>query len=124
MKTGTVPRRFVTRLNSLILVGLFIILAAVVAVPFYSAQSSSPPSGALSDEPSNVRGNGLPLLTAGRYSSLFTPPQGPPPPGSPFPITLYAGDCSTPKTVFDVQDTDKTVCAKITGGAPAFFRLI
>ncbi len=28
-------------------------------------------------------------------------------------VATYAGDCSTPKTVFNVQDTDKTVCAKV-----------
>jgi uncharacterized repeat protein (TIGR01451 family) len=29
-------------------------------------------------------------------------------------VTTYAGDCTTPKTVFNVQDADKTVCAKFT----------
>lgn len=35
-------------------------------------------------------------------------------------VATYAGDCSTPKTVFNVQDADKTVCAKVTGATPGW----
>jgi uncharacterized repeat protein (TIGR01451 family) len=59
----------------------------------------------------------------GGYASLFMLPQGPPPPPSPYTITTYDGGCSTPKSVFNLQDTDKTVCAKVTG-APSTWRLI
>jgi uncharacterized repeat protein (TIGR01451 family) len=54
-------------------------------------------------------------LGVGDYSSLFTLPQLPS-----ISITTYAGDCSTPKTVFNIQDADKTVCAKITGAQPSW----
>ncbi|MCM3906396.1 MAG: DUF5011 domain-containing protein [Pyrinomonadaceae bacterium] len=47
----------------------------------------------------------------GNYSSLFNLPQSPPP----ITVSTYASDCSTPKTVFNLQDTNKTVCAKVTG---------
>ena len=33
-------------------------------------------------------------------------------------ITIYASDCTTPKTLFNLQDVDKTVCAKATGFQP------
>ncbi len=31
-------------------------------------------------------------------------------------VATYAGDCSTPKSVFNVQDMDLTVCAKVADG--------
>jgi uncharacterized repeat protein (TIGR01451 family) len=37
---------------------------------------------------------------------------------SPTGITTYAGDCTTPKSLYNVQDTDLTVCAKVTGAQP------
>lgn len=39
---------------------------------------------------------------------------------TPITVTTYAGDCTTPKSVFNVQDTDTTVCAKITGSQPGW----
>jgi uncharacterized repeat protein (TIGR01451 family) len=35
-------------------------------------------------------------------------------------VTTYASDCTTPKTLFNLQDTDKTVCAKVTGAQPSW----
>jgi hypothetical protein len=31
-------------------------------------------------------------------------------------IAIFASDCTTPKSLFNLQDADKTVCAKVTGG--------
>jgi len=50
-------------------------------------------------------------LRAGNFSSLLPLPQ------AGVSVTTYAGDCTTPKTVFNLQDADKTVCAKATGAA-------
>src|SRR6266480_653871 len=58
---------------------------------------------------------GSPSLRVGNYAGLVTLPQGPPPGPSPFTITTYAADCTTPKSVFNLQATDTTVCAKVTG---------
>src|ERR1043165_9290196 len=33
------------------------------------------------------------------------------PPDPPITVTTYASDCSTPKSLFNVQDADKVVCA-------------
>ncbi|HSE33845.1 MAG TPA: immunoglobulin-like domain-containing protein, partial [Pyrinomonadaceae bacterium] len=35
-------------------------------------------------------------------------------------LATYAGDCTTPKTVYNLQDTDLTVCAKFTNAASAW----
>jgi uncharacterized repeat protein (TIGR01451 family) len=110
MKSENKPR-YVVRLNSLALLGVFLLTAAVLAVPFYSAQSSSPQRGALSGEPSNPSRSGS--LTASnfkpgpwsdRFRSLLPIPQS-----SPETIQTYAQDCSTPKDVFQLGET---VCAK------------
>src|SRR5262249_5951979 len=38
-------------------------------------------------------------------------------------VGVFASDCTTPKSVFNLQDTDKTVCAKVTGGDASQFIL-
>jgi uncharacterized repeat protein (TIGR01451 family) len=56
-----------------------------------------------------------PLLKAGSYALPLPVPQS-----SPLTVATYAGDCSTPKTVFNLQDADTIVCAKITGAQPSW----
>ena len=116
MKSENKPR-YVTRLNSLVLVGVFLFTAAVLAVPFYSAQSSSPQPGALSSERSNPSRSGS--LSASnfklrpwsdRFRSLLPVPQS-----SPETIQTFAQDCSTTKTVFQLGET---VCAKTDSVSP------
>jgi uncharacterized repeat protein (TIGR01451 family) len=109
MNTGNVPRRFVTRFNSLILVGVFIILAAVVAVPFYSVRSSSLPTRGDS-QPGAKSTAAKP--TVAPWSSIFMP-LSPEPQPSPEGIATYLNsDCSTSKTDFNLG---QVVCAKASG---------
>lgn len=35
-------------------------------------------------------------------------------------VQVFASNCTTPQTIFNVQDTDKTVCAKVTGADPSW----
>jgi uncharacterized repeat protein (TIGR01451 family) len=65
--------------------------------------------------------NSVPSLssTVAPWSLLLPPPV----PQAPLTVATYAGGCTTPKSVFNIQDTDKTVCAKVTG-APANWRII
>ncbi|HVS80565.1 MAG TPA: immunoglobulin-like domain-containing protein [Pyrinomonadaceae bacterium] len=122
MKTENAAPRLVTRLNSFILIGVFIILAAVVAVPFYTARSSALPAQGSSQpgiqlrEPARVatsnsttlaRWSTFPLPLPVPFSSLVT-------------VATYASDCTTAKTLFNLADTDKTVCAKVTGALPGW----
>jgi uncharacterized repeat protein (TIGR01451 family) len=60
----------------------------------------------------------MPASPVSAYRPLLTPLFS----GSPT-IQTFAGDCTTPKTVFDLQASDKTVCAHVTGGQP-FMQLI
>jgi uncharacterized repeat protein (TIGR01451 family) len=107
MKTGNVPGRFVTRLNSLILVGVFMILAAVVAVPFYTARSSSLSRGA-SAKTASLTANS----TVAPSSSVFTPLSPEPQPFIQSIATFDGATCTTPQTDFQINEV---VCAKATG---------
>jgi uncharacterized repeat protein (TIGR01451 family) len=42
------------------------------------------------------------------------------PQANPTTVTTYAGDCTTPKTLYNLQDTDKTVCANFTNATPGW----
>ena len=121
MKTGIAPQRVLTRLNSSILVGVFMILAAVVAVPFYTARSSSLPTrdysqpGAKSGTVAKISRAGLRSVsspaTLGSWSSLFTSLRPAP---QPFVegIATFNSDCVTPQSDFFLGDV---VCAKASG---------
>lgn len=70
--------------------------------------------------PTNANDAGLWKVNIGRVSPAETSIIGNPPNfnvGTDPVISLYAGDCTTPKSVFNLQDTNKTVCAKVTGGS-------
>ncbi len=121
MKTGNVPRRFATRFNSLILIGVFIILAAVVAVPFYSARSSSLVTSSAATALSNNSGqsniepfNGVSqrILSFGSTLLPLSAPLVPPVTES---INTYKSDCMTPEVHFTTGDT---VCVKVTSVSP------
>src|SRR6266498_6087695 len=116
MRTGNTPERVVTRLNSLILVGVFIIAAVLVAFPVYSMRSSSPatpsrlrvPAGAPAKRTRSgsfaASNSGILALGSSTLRSLLPIPQS-----SPEEIATFASDCETPKTTFTLGET---VCAK------------
>ena len=35
-------------------------------------------------------------------------------------VEVFASNCTTPQNIFNVQDSDKTVCAKVTGADPSW----
>jgi uncharacterized repeat protein (TIGR01451 family) len=108
--------------------GMLSLLAGVLASSFYLSSAAST-SGMRSLAPKPVAqqaaGPVVPAAVAQRTTAFragtFAPLSPLPPAG--VSLTTYAGDCTTPKTVFNVQDADKTVCAKVTG-APASWRIL
>jgi uncharacterized repeat protein (TIGR01451 family) len=108
MRTGSPPRA-VTRRNVLGL-ALFVMIAAVVAAPFYSALSSSSrvSRSSKSKAPDVAARREVPNRKAARVS--------PAPLAQPLflgqSITTFAADCATPQTDFNLGDT---VCVKATG---------
>lgn len=108
MRTGS-PSHAVTRRN-LLAFGVFIIMAAIVAAPFYSALSSSSRvrSSSKSKAPDVAAARRAPNPKAARRSSsaLLAPvffAEG---------VATFDTDCTTPKTDFNLGDT---ICAKATG---------
>src|SRR2546429_500955 len=112
MKTGNAPLRFIKRPQSLVLIGVFMLVAAAVAVPLYSVRSSSLPHGSASiigprssqiashsELESMVRGSRSPFAR-----SILPVPQS-----SPEEISTFASDCTTSKSSFILGET---VCAK------------
>ena len=116
------------RLDLLGRVAIFMILITLMVSGAYRNSSAS-----LSKDSANRRAAivaplaavGAPALPeTSNWSSLFGHhgsllPLAPPP----LTIATYAGDCTTAKSVFNLQDLDKTVCAKITG-ADSDWRII
>jgi hypothetical protein len=109
------PHRFL-----LLIVGVFIVAAAVVAVPVYSVRSNSSPTERSRDSKSSeapTKQSQLDLLAALRSESVSSWSSNfrsllPVPQATPDPIATYSADCTTPKTTFVLGDT---VCAKATG---------
>ncbi len=96
---------------------VFAVVAALLALPLFIGSASSPTTpidrslithkldnSTLSSQESVVRN-----------FNFLMPPQATSPT-----VATFASDCTTSKTVFNVQDTDLTVCAKYTGASPGW----
>jgi uncharacterized repeat protein (TIGR01451 family) len=138
MKTTNLPptsdthvtQRIRIRSRSLILrVSAILVLAGLLAGSLYwssiaaASRNASPNQKAaiVQDEitaplaVAELRGSAS--MRVGNYSSLLPLPQATP---TPITLTTYASDCTTPKPVFNLQDSDLTVCAKVTGFDPGW----
>lgn len=93
------------------------IVAALLALPLFIGSAISPirpienQNRVQSTAPANSHG----IVAAPTFNFLNPLPQAPP-------ITLetFAGDCTTPKSLFNLQDTDLTVCAKFANATPGW----
>lgn len=114
MRTKNNPR-YPFRLNSLVLVGVFLVAVTVLVVPFYSAQSSSAPAPGSSQPLAPV---GAPAKL-GQINTLLASTSAALAPSSILPLPVpgsfqetietFAADCMTPRTSFVIGET---VCAK------------
>src|SRR5262245_26622331 len=109
-------------------IGSIVILATLLVSTFYSASSAS-----FSKKPAPVQhGKAAASLPTAPVLSSIPGPSGLAsyrmasfPSLLPFQqpsvsVTTYASDCTTPKEVFNLQDPDLTVCAKVTEGQPGW----
>ena len=118
------PRLFGNTAGLFARVGACLILAALVAGVFYAGSSASSLNPSLGTAPGNqaTRENSR-FASSASTSTLFRLPLAraflpePPPPVT---VAIYASDCTTPKTVFNLQDADKVVCAVVTGADPSW----
>lgn len=96
-------------------VAAFLILVGLFAGSFYLTSSASSSNAIDSNKNlTNTSGPAVPISVNHILGSWLSPlPQAGPPT-----VETFAGDCTTPKTVFNLQDTDLTVCAKVTNFDP------
>ena len=128
-RTSRFEQLYSRRPGAWVRVGAFLLLALLIGSGLYTASSASagkrraPAAGDVAAGASARReartesgtSRALPAMLG--YAAPLMPPAGP------VGVTTYASDCSTPKTVFNLQDSDKTVCAKVTG-ALSYWRVI
>jgi uncharacterized repeat protein (TIGR01451 family) len=98
------------------MIAVFIVVGALLAVPLFIGSASSPTT------PSDRS-----LITHKFDNSSLSSPESVVrnfnfllPQASPPTVATFASNCTDPKTTFNVQDTDLTVCAKFTGAKPGW----
>ena len=127
--TVTVTRRIQVQSRSLVLrVSAILVLAGFLAGSLYWNSAASASKNVSSNQKAAVVRDKTtaPLAVAelsgslttrgGNYASVLTLPQAPPP----ITVTTYAGDCETAKSVFNLQASEFSVCAKATGFQPGW----
>ena len=117
---NTLPSRF-RYTGSRYAIGIAIcIVAALLALPLFIGSAVSPirPVDNQNKVQSAMPTNSHSSVAASSFNFLNPLPQA-----APTTLETFAGDCTTPKTVFNLQDTDLTVCAKFTN-AKIGWRLI
>jgi len=99
------------------MIAVFIVVGALLAVPLFIGSASSPttPSnGSLITHKSLNSTLSLPeSVVLQNFNFLMPQAAGPT-------VATFAGNCTDAKTLFNVQDTDKTVCAKYTAAGPGW----
>src|SRR5215217_5707019 len=117
---NTLPSRFRYR-RSRYSIGIAVcIVAALLALPLFIGSAVSPirPVDNQNKVQSAIPVNSHSSVAASTFNFLNPLPQAAGPT-----VETFAGDCTTPKSVFNIQDTDLTVCAKFTN-AKIGWRLI
>jgi len=106
------PGSFCSGPRSYVVLAAFIVVGALLALPLFTGSASSPTTLNDKNKSTNQVNN-----TASSQTSVTFPTfnfLAPAPFAGPVTLDTFAGDCTTPKTVYNVQDADKTVCAKFT----------
>jgi len=104
-----VPARFIVGAAALLLVCAMLVTGTYLR----SSASNNRQGQSVSPAPPSTY---LPGLMRGRLSESAVPSFTPIPTPTPTPpaVSTFASDCATPKTVFNLRDTDTTVCAVVT----------
>jgi uncharacterized repeat protein (TIGR01451 family) len=111
---NTFPSRFRYRRSRYVIGIAFCIVAALLALPLFIGSAVSP------IRPIDIDNN---ATTANSHSSVAASAfnfLNPLPQAAPTTLETFAGDCATPKSVFNLQDTDLIVCAKFTNVTPGW----
>ena len=112
------PRLLCTRPRIFVMLAAFIIVGALLAFPLFIGSASAPTTSIAKNAVQHKLDNST-VSSQPKSANPFFFFQTPFPP-NPVTLNTFAGDCTTPKTVFNLQDTDKTVCAKFTNATPGW----
>lgn len=106
------PRSFCSGPRSYFVLAAFIVAGALLALPLFTGSASS--STTPNDKNKVINSvSSRPSVTFPGFN--FLAPQA-----GPVTLETFAGDCTTPKTVYNIRDTDLTVCAKFTNAVPSW----
>lgn len=101
-----------------VLLAVLAVLGALMALPLFTGSASAPTAPVNKNTFSEIN-NATPFVPSVLSPSFnFLTPQS-----GPVSVETFAGDCSTPKTVFNIQDPDLVVCANFANATPGW-RLI
>jgi uncharacterized repeat protein (TIGR01451 family) len=113
------PRSFCNGPRSYLFLAVFIVVGALLALPLYIGSASAPKTSidrsAVTHKIDNAKPSSSHTIALPSFNFL-----NPMPFAGPVTVDTFAGNCSTPKTVFNLQDTDLTVCAKFTNAVPGW----
>src|SRR5689334_1391518 len=111
------PRSFFSGPRSYVVLAAFIVVGALLALPLFtgSASPTTPNDKNKITNQVNNSASSRPSVTSPGFNFLATAPFS-----GPATVDTFAGDCTTPKSVYNLQDTDLTVCAQFTNAVPGW----
>src|SRR5215510_9910945 len=111
--TPSNSRSFRSRPRSYVFFAAFVVVGALLVLPLFGSASAPMKSAHRTSIVQKINNSTLsssPNVLRRIFDFLLPMPQA-----APISLTTHAGDCTTPKSVFNLQDTDLTVCATVTG---------
>ncbi|HEY6218368.1 MAG TPA: immunoglobulin-like domain-containing protein [Pyrinomonadaceae bacterium] len=106
------PGFFCSGPRSYFVLAAFIVVGALLALPLFTGSASSSTAPNDKNKITNQVNNSASSQPSVPFPNLnFLAPV---PFAGPVTLDTFAGDCTTPKTVYNIRDTDLTVCAKFT----------
>ena len=111
-------RSFCSESRLYFVLATFIVAGALLALPLFTGAASSPTTP--NDQNKVIKKidksvSSRPGVTFPGFNFVT-----PAPFAGPVTLDTFAGNCTTPKSVYNVQDTDLAVCAKFTNAAPGW----
>ena len=103
--------------RSYVVFAALIVIGALLALPLFSGAASAPTApvntNPISDQKNRAIHSPRQNVTVPTFNFLM-------PQAGPVTLDTFAGDCTTAKTVYNLQDADLTVCAKFTNATPGW----
>ncbi|HEX3250556.1 MAG TPA: immunoglobulin-like domain-containing protein [Pyrinomonadaceae bacterium] len=104
--------------RSYFVIAAFIVVGSLLALPLFTGAASAPTTPNDKNKITYQVNNSVSSRSGVTFPGFnFLAPV---PFAGPVTLDTFAGDCTTPKTVYNVQDTDLTVCAKFTNADPSW----